>query len=53
MPRSAQDLTYAQQLDYWDVKSNHGIQHWIVAKKVMRYLQGTKDYWLTHKHVNY
>ena len=24
--------------------------HWKVAKKVMHYLQGTKDYMLTYKH---
>jgi len=26
--------------------SNSGIDHWKVAKKVLRYLQGTKDYML-------
>ena len=28
---------------------NPGLDHWKVAKKVMRYLQGTKDYMLTFK----
>lgn len=27
-------------------QSDSGIDHWKVAKKVMRYLQGTKDYML-------
>ena len=30
-------------------QSNLGIDHWKVAKKVMRYLQGTKDYILMYK----
>jgi hypothetical protein len=30
-------------------QSNPGMDHWKVAKKVMRYLQGTKDYMLTFK----
>ena len=30
-------------------QSNLGIDHWKVAKKVMRYLQGTKDYMLMYK----
>ena len=29
--------------------SNPGLNHWKVVKKVMRYLQGTKDYMLTYK----
>ncbi|XP_040955973.1 secreted RxLR effector protein 161-like [Gossypium hirsutum] len=29
--------------------SNPGIDHWIAVKKVMRYLQRTKDYMLTYK----
>ncbi|XP_052481206.1 secreted RxLR effector protein 161-like [Gossypium raimondii] len=29
--------------------SNPGIDHWIAAKRVMRYLQITKDYMLTYK----
>ena len=30
-------------------QSNPCIDHWKVAKKVLRYLQGTKDYMLTFK----
>ena len=30
-------------------QSNPGIDHWRAAKKVMRYLQGTKDYMLMYK----
>ncbi|KAL0541214.1 hypothetical protein IC582_021255 [Cucumis melo] len=30
-------------------QSNPGMDHWKVAKKVLRYLQGTKDYMLTYK----
>jgi hypothetical protein len=30
-------------------QSNPGMDHWKAAKKVMRYLQGTKDYMLTFK----
>ena len=30
-------------------QSDPGFEHWKVAKKVMRYLQGTKDYMLTYK----
>ena len=30
-------------------QSNPGIEHWTTAKKVMRYLQGTKDYMLTYR----
>ena len=29
--------------------SNPGLNHWKAVKKVIRYLQGTKDYMLTHK----
>ena len=29
--------------------SNPGLNHWKAMKKVMRYLQGTKDYMLTYK----
>ncbi|KAJ4976296.1 hypothetical protein NE237_001402 [Protea cynaroides] len=31
---------------------NPGLPHWKVAKKVLRYLQGTKDYMLTYRHVD-
>ncbi|RVW73044.1 Retrovirus-related Pol polyprotein from transposon TNT 1-94 [Vitis vinifera] len=40
------------QLCCWHVRkyqSDPGFKHWKVAKKVMRYLQGTKDYMLTYK----
>ena len=30
-------------------QSDPGFEHWKGAKKVMRYLQGTKDYMLTYK----
>ncbi|XP_050937730.1 secreted RxLR effector protein 161-like [Cucumis melo] len=30
-------------------QSNPGMNHWKAAKKVLRYLQGTKDYMLTYK----
>ncbi|TYK14596.1 Retrovirus-related Pol polyprotein from transposon TNT 1-94 [Cucumis melo var. makuwa] len=30
-------------------QSNLGMDHWKAAKKVLRYLQGTKDYMLTYK----
>ena len=30
-------------------QSNPGIEHWKAIKKVMRYLQGTKDYMLTFR----
>lgn len=33
-------------------QSNLGIEHWKAAKKVMHYLQGTKDYQLTYRHTN-
>ena len=29
--------------------SNLGMDHWKMAKRVMRYLQGTKDYMLTYR----
>ena len=32
--------------------SNHGSQHWKAAKKVLRYLQGTKDLMLTDQRTN-
>ena len=32
--------------------SNLGNQHWKAAKKVLRYLQGTKDLILTYQHTN-
>ena len=52
-------LMYAQTCTRLDIsfavgmlgryQSNPGLDHWKVAKKVMRYLQGTKDYMLTFK----
>ena len=30
-------------------QSNPGLDHWKAAKKVMRYLQGTKDYMLIYR----
>ena len=32
--------------------SNPGCQHWKAAKKVLRYLQGTKDLMLTYRHTS-
>ena len=31
-------------------QSNPGIEHWKAAKKVLRYLQGTKSHMLTYRH---
>jgi len=33
-------------------QSNIGLEHWKVAKNVMRYLQGIKDYKLTYRHID-
>ena len=33
-------------------QSNPGLDHWKATKKVMRYLQGTKDYKLTYRHTD-
>ena len=33
-------------------QSNPGMDHWRAAKKVMRYLQGTKDYMLMYRHTD-
>ena len=30
-------------------QSNPGMEHWKAAKKVLRYLQGTKDHMLTYR----
>ena len=30
-------------------QSNPGLDHWKAAKKVMRYLQGTKEYMFTYR----
>ena len=34
-------------------QSNPGLDHWKDAKKVLRYLQGTKDHMLTYKRSNH
>jgi hypothetical protein len=34
-------------------QSNPGMEHWKAAKKVMRYLQGTKDYGLTFRPIDH
>ena len=56
---SVGSLMYAQVCTHPDIAfavnalerylSNPGLNHWKAVKKVMRYLQGTKDYMLTHK----
>ena len=33
-------------------QSNPGLDHWRAAKKVIRYLQGTKDYMLMFRHTD-
>ena len=33
-------------------QSNPGIDHWRAAKKVTRYLQGTKDYMLIYRRID-
>ena len=33
-------------------QSDPGLDHWKVAKKVMRYLQGTKDYKLIYRYID-
>ena len=33
-------------------QSNPGIEHWKTIKKVIRYLQGTKDYMLAYRKTN-
>ena len=33
-------------------QSNPSIDHWKAVKKVLRYLQGTKDYMLTYRRTN-
>ena len=42
------DIAYAVEV-LGRYQSNPGIDHWRVAKKVMRYLQGTKDYMLMYR----
>ncbi|XP_062164967.1 secreted RxLR effector protein 161-like [Alnus glutinosa] len=34
-------------------QSNPRMEHWKDAKKVMRHLQGTKDYGLTFRHIDH
>ena len=53
-------LMYAQACTRTDIsyvvgvlgryQSNPGMEHWKAAKKVLRYLQGTKVHMLTYKH---
>ena len=33
-------------------QSDPGLDHWKAAKKVMRYLQGTKDYKLIYRYID-
>ena len=33
--------------------SNPGVDHWKAAKKVIRYIQGTKDYMLMYRRADY
>ncbi|RVW52834.1 hypothetical protein CK203_076571 [Vitis vinifera] len=51
--RSAQDLTLAFAVGMLGrYQSNLGIDHWKAAKKVMKHLQGTKDYMLMYRRIN-
>ena len=55
-------LMYAQVCTHSDIAfvvgvlgrylSDPGLSHWKVAKKVMRYLQGTKDHMLNYRRTN-
>ena len=42
------DIAYAVRV-LGRYQSNPGMDHWRAAKKVMRYLQGTKDYMLMYR----
>ena len=42
------DIAYIAGMLGW-YQSNPGLDHWKAAKKVLRYLQGTKDYKLTYR----
>ena len=42
------DIAYAVGV-LWRYRSNPGMDHWRAAKKVIRYLQGTKDYMLMYR----
>ena len=42
------DISFAVRM-LGKYQSNPGMEHWKAAKKVMRYLQGTKDYILTYR----
>ena len=46
------DIAYAVRV-LGRYKSNLGVDHWKAAKKVMRYLQGTKDYMLMYGQADY
>ncbi|GJY71387.1 retrovirus-related pol polyprotein from transposon TNT 1-94 [Tanacetum coccineum] len=43
------NVTYASLVGSLIYQSNPGKDHWKAAKKVLRYLQGTKDYSLTYR----
>jgi hypothetical protein len=34
-------------------QNNSGMEHWKAAKRVMQYLQGTKDFNLTYRHIEH
>ncbi|XP_043694120.1 secreted RxLR effector protein 161-like [Telopea speciosissima] len=45
------DISYAVEMLCRYV-SNPGMDHWVAAKKVMHYVQGTKDYMLTYRAID-
>jgi len=45
------DIALAVGMLGW-YQSNPGLENWKAAKRVMRYLQGTKGYNLTFKHID-
>ncbi|KAK7321173.1 hypothetical protein VNO77_31533 [Canavalia gladiata] len=44
------NISYASAVGSLIYQSNPGIDHWRAAKKVIRYLQGMKDYMLMYRH---
>ncbi|XP_059461813.1 secreted RxLR effector protein 161-like [Corylus avellana] len=46
------DIAYAVRM-LGRSQSNPRMEHWKATKKVMRYLQGTKNHMLTYKNVDY